>query len=185
MIITGYIESVTPFSYSKASKTIYKKHVLVTYPFYSLMNKILFTVSDQVQIPEDWSTAYQFNFEPVTKYLHEKIFTDFYLHEISEVQQLSAGFTLTIVETHIEKKEIHILSKEQVKGRTKNSVEIQTQDNKKLHVFYWEDNHYLTEINNISTLQLNCRCLQYKNKWINNIEIWRTGMQENFIGSIL
>ncbi|MDN3709213.1 DUF3127 domain-containing protein [Myroides ceti] len=41
------------------------------------------------------------------------------------------------------------------------------------------------EVSDISTLQLNCRCLQYKNKWINNIEIWRTGMQENFIGSIL
>lgn len=104
MIITGYIESVTPFSYTKASKTIHKKRVLVTYPFYSLMNKILFTVSDQVQIPEDWSTAYQFSFEPVTKYMHEKIFTDFYLHEISEVQLLSEGLTLTIVQTNIEKK---------------------------------------------------------------------------------
>ncbi|MDN3709153.1 hypothetical protein QW060_19080 [Myroides ceti] len=107
------------------------------------------------------------------------------MHEISEVQELSEGLILTIVETHIEKKEIHILSREQVKGRTKNTVEIDTDDNKKLHVFYWEDNHYLTEISDISTLQLNCRCLQYKNKWINNIEIWRTGMQENFIGSIL
>ncbi len=185
MTITGYIEQVFPFSYEKGGKLYRKKHVLVNYPFYSQINKILFTVNDQLILPEDWTQQYTFLFDAVTKFSHQKVFTDFYLHHINPALKVNEEAYLVVVDTKFCKQEMVLLKEEEVKGRIKNTVVLTGENQKLLHVFYWKDNHFLQQLDQTATVQLNCRSLEYKDRWINNIEIWRTVEHDDFMGSIV
>lgn len=185
MMVTGYIEEVFPFSYEKGGKMYHKKHVLVSYPFYSQVNKILFTVNDQLVLPQDWAQQYTFSFDAVTKFSHQKVFTDFYLHQISPALKVNEEAYLVLIDTKFCKQDLRILKEEEVKGRVKNTAVLRGENEETLHVFYWKDNHFLQELDKTATVQLNCRSLQYKDRWINNIEIWRTVENDDFMGSIV
>lgn len=185
MRITGFIEKQTPFTYQKEGKIYRKKHLLVRYPFYNQFEKIWLTVNDQLEIPANWSKQYVFTFDAVTKFSHPKIFTDFYLHAISNAIEIDTNSFFVICDTDFCKDEFQVLNSEDVKGRIKKTVVLKNKSQHVLHVYYWEDNFFLQNLEESNKVQLHCRSLPYKDKWINNIEIWRTQTNENFIGTIL
>ena len=156
MIITGRIDQISPRFYYKEGKKINYFELLVSYNFYKGINQILLLAKD------------------------------FYLHSYKQLPK-SEENPLIVVRTYFEKDQFEVLDKQVVKGRTKIFARF-TPKNKRendLYCYFWEDNHFLVDLNKVSKIQLNCRSLPYKDKFISNIEVWRTMENDNFLGSIL
>ncbi len=185
MVITGYIESITPFTYEKEGRKLTKYHILVCYSFYGVIHHILFTATNQLEIPDEIEELFHFDFQPITRYIHGKVFTDFYLHNVTKAIRISDQHDFMLIETTVQKQNMHVLKTEQIKERTKVTVEIVLADGSILHAFYWKNNKYLDKIEGHSWLQICCKSLQYKDKWINNMEVWRAMKKNSFVGSIL
>ena len=185
MLITGYIEEIIPFSYQNNGKTYHKNHIVISYPFYNLENKIVLTANNQIELPTNLDQQYVFSFDAVTRYAHEKLFTDFYVHKIHNALKVTEEAYLTIVDTKVRFTAIELIKEEEIKGRIKKTVVLHLEDQSDLHVFYWEDNPYVQDIAAVNTLQLNGRSMYHKNRWINNLEIWRTIEKDDFLGSII
>ncbi|WP_372473560.1 hypothetical protein AB4865_12090 [Capnocytophaga sp. ARDL2] len=186
MIITGTIEKITHKAYYRDDKKINYYEVLVVYNFYNNINHILLLSKDIIKWDKSKDKLFVFEFEPATKYVNQKLTTDFYLKSYKEVQSKS-GKTLTVVTTYYEKKSFEVLHKQEVKGRVKvfgKFISIYP-DVAPLYCYFWEDNYFLVDLNKVEKIQLNCKSLPYKDKYISNIEVWRTLKKDNFIGSIL
>lgn len=187
MIITGEIKEVKSTSYTIGEKVINQKIILVEYNFYRFVTTICFTASETFQIPEDMQQLFNFEFDIKTKYVNEKLFTDFILTDISLASQIGESNFLIVVKTNFSKQNIEILKTEEIKGRLKHTVALSPKnaESKIIYAYYWDDNSYLKDVNDIDLLQLSCKSLPYKDRWINNVEIWRTVENDNFLGSII
>lgn len=185
MLVTGYIEEIIPFSYENNGRMYHKKHIVINYPFYNQINKIVLTANHQLVLPDDFDQPFTFTFEPVTRFSHNKIFTDFYLHAIQSALKVTEEAFLTLVDTKIEAEELVVLKEEEINGRLKKTVALHTVAHKTLHLYYWSDNAFLASMTQNSVLQINCKSLYHKNRWINNMEIWRTVHNDDFLGSII
>jgi len=187
MIITGEIKEVSATSYTKDNKVINQKLIRIEYDFYRFVTTICFVASDNFDIPEDFDQLYNFNFDVKTKYVNDKMFTDFILKKITPASQIGEDNFLVVVKTNFEISNLKILRTEQIKGRLKNIVLLKAKNEteKDIYAYYWEDNNYLKDLNKVNLLQLNCKSLPYQNRWINNVEIWRTVENDNFLGSII
>lgn len=187
MIITGTIDQVFPRFYYKEGKKINYYELLVSYNFYNGMNQILLLAKDfDRRHLNDKEKMYAFEFNAATKFVNGKLTTDFYLQSYKPIAQKD-GNSLIVVRTYFEKDKFEVLQKQEVKGRTKVFGKF-TPKNKKegdLYCYFWEDNHFLVDMNKVSKIQLNCRSLPYKDKYISNIEVWRTMENDHFLGSIL
>lgn len=187
MVITGEIKEVSKTSFTIGEKIVQQKIIRVEYTFYRFVTTICFTASDDFKLPEDRNELYDFEFDIRTKYIGDKIYTDFFLKAIQPASKIGDENYLIVAKTNFKKEKIEILKSEEIKGRTKHTVALFPEDTKQriVYGYYWEDNTHLTEINEIDLLQLNCKSLPYKNKWINNVEVWRTITNDNYIGSII
>lgn len=187
MIITGEIKEVSTTSYKIGEKIVNQQMILVEYSFYRFVTTICFSASENLQVPEIHDQLFNFDFDIRTKYVNEKLYTDFIMKEITPVSKIGESNFLIVAKTNFNTDFIEILKTEDIKGRLKHTVVLQPKEpeTKKIYAYYWEDNAYLKEINEISLLQLNCKSLPYKDRWINNIEIWRTVENDNFLGSII
>lgn len=187
MIITGTIDQVSPRFYYKEGKKINYFELLVSYNFYKGMNQILLLAKDfDKRDLNNKEQLFVFDFDAATKFINNKLTTDFYLHSYKKLPK-SEDNPLIVVRTYFEKDKFEVLQKQIVKGRTKVFARF-TPINKRendLYCYFWEDNHFLIDINKVSKIQLNCRSLPYKDKYISNIEVWRTMENDNFLGSIL
>lgn len=187
MIITGKINQVQHRSYYRNDKKINYFEILVSYNFYNGVNQILLLAKDfDKEHLSNTDQLFAFEFDAATKYLNGKLITDFYLQSYKKIDN-SASNTLVVVRTYFEKDTFEVLKKEKVKGRVKVFARFTPVDKKgsDLYCYFWEDNHFLVDLNNVSKIQLNCRSLPYKDKFISNVEVWRTMENENFIGSII
>lgn len=187
MIITGTIDHVQHRSYYRNDKKINYYEVLVSYNFYNGVNQILLLAKDfDKRYVSSKDQLFVFDFDAATKFINGKLTTDFYLHECKPLTKKD-GNSLVVVRTYFEKDKFEVLQKQDVKGRTKIFAKFTSKDPNQppLHCYFWEDNHFLVDLNKVNKIQLNCRSLPYKDKFISNIEIWRTMDNDNFIGSIL
>lgn len=187
MIITGKIDQVQHRSYYRNDKKINYYELLVCYNFYNGVNQIVLLAKDfDKKHLSNADQLFAFEFDAATKYLNGKLITDFYLQSYKIIDK-STSNTLVVVRTYFEKDTFEVLKKETVKGRVKVFARFTPVDKKEadLYCYFWEDNHFLVDLNNVSKIQLNCRSLPYKDKFISNIEVWRTFENDNFIGSIL
>ena len=187
MIITGEIKEVSKTSFTVGEKLVHQQLIRVEYTFYRFVTTICFAASEDFMLPEDLNPLYNFEFDIRTKYIADKIYTDFFLKEITPVSKIGDDNFLIVVKTNFKKEGMEVLKSEEIKGRIKHTVALFPEDktNKKIFAYYWEDNAHLTEINQVDLLQLNCKSLPYKDKWINNVEVWRTVTNDNYIGSII
>ena len=94
---------------------------------------------------------------------------------------------MIVIRTYFEKSKLEVLQKQNVKGRVKVFARFTSiyKDEPDLFCYFWEDNHFLVDINKVAKIQLNCRSLPYKDKYISNVEVWRTMENDNFLGSII
>lgn len=187
MIITGTIDQVQTRSYYRNDKKINYYEILVSYNFYNGVNQILLLAKDfDKRDLNNKEQLFVFDFDTATKFVNDKLTTDFYLHSYKPVSEKSKS-PLIVVRTYFEKDSFEVLKKQEIKGRVKVFGRF-TPKNKRendLYCYFWEDNHFLVDINKVSKIQLNCRSLPYKDKFISNIEVWRTMENDNFLGSIL
>ena len=187
MVITGEIKEVSKTSFTIGEKVVVQQIIRVEYNFYRFITTICFAATENFVLPKDLNQLYNFDFDIRTKFIAGKIYTDFFLKEILPVSKIGEDNFLIVVQTNFKKENLEILKTEDVKGRIKHTVALvsENKNNKKVYAYYWEDNVHLAEINQIDLLQLSCKSLPYKDKWINNIEIWRTVTNDNYIGSII
>lgn len=187
MIITGTIDQVQHKSYYRNDKKINYYELLVSYNFYNGVNQILLLAKDfDKKYLHAKDQLFSFEFDAATKFINGKLTTDFYLHSYKALQK-KEGPSLVVVRTYFEKEKMEVLQKQEVKGRTKVFAKFTSKNPNvpDLYCYFWEDNHFLVDLNNVSKIQLNCRSLPYKDKFISNVEVWRTMENENFIGSII
>ena|SRR5690554_1659724 len=187
MTITGTIDQVFPRFYYKEGKKINYYELLVSYNFYNGVNQILLLAKDfDKRSLKDDTQMYVFEFNAATKYVNGKLTTDFYLQSYKKMVS-ETGNPLIVVRTYFEKDKFEVLRKQEVKVRTKVFARFTSiyKDESDLFCYFWEDNHFLVDINKVTKIQLNCRSLPYKDKYISNIEVWRTMENDNFLGSIL
>lgn len=187
MIITGTITQVYPKFYYREGKKINYFEVLVSYNFYNGVNQILLLAKDfDKRDTQDKEQLFVFEFDIATKYIHNRLTTDFYLQSYKKINQ-SQGASLIVIRTYFEKDSFEVLQKQKVKNRVKVFSKFNSIDRNQppLYCYFWEDNHFLVDLNKVSKIQLNCRSLPYKDKFISNVEVWRTMEKEDFIGSII
>lgn len=187
MIITGTIDEVFSRFYYKEGKKINYYELLVSYNFYNGVNQILLLAKDfDKRDLNDKEQLFVFDFEAATKFVNGRLTTDFYIQSYKPLHQ-KEGSSLIVVRTYFEKDTFEVLQKQEVKGRTKIFGKFTSKNRREsdLYCYFWEDNHFLTDLNKVSKIQLNCRSLPYKDKYISNIEVWRTIKNDDFIGSIL
>lgn len=187
MVITGEIKEVSKTSFTVGEKVVVQQIIRVEYNFYRFVTTICFAASEDFTMPEDLNQLYNFDFDIRTKYIADKIYTDFFLKAILPANKIGDANYLIVAKTNFKKQQIEILKTEEIKGRIKHTVALFPEDVKQriVYAYYWEDNSHLTDINQVELLQLNCKSLPYKNKWINNVEVWRTVTNDNYIGSII
>jgi len=187
MIITGTIDQVQTRFYYRNDKKINYYEILVSYNFYNGVNQILLLAKDfDKRDLNNKEQLFVFDFDAATKFVNDKLTTDFYLQGYKPIPK-KEGNSLVVVRTYFEKDKLEVLGKQVVKGRTKVFAKFtpkNKQDND-LYCYFWEDNHFLVDLNKVTKIQLNCRSLPYKDKFISNVEVWRTMEKEDFIGSIL
>lgn len=187
MTITGTINEVFPKFYYKEGKKINYYELLVTYNFYNGENQILLLAKDfDKRNLADRSQLFLFEFDTATKFVNGKLMTDFYLQSYKKIDS-KAENPLIVVRTYFEKDKMEVLQKQQVKGRVKVFAKFTSRNKRQpdLYCYFWEDNHFLVDLNEVQKIQLNCRSLPYKDKFISNVEVWRTMKNDNFLGSIL
>lgn len=186
MIITGTIKKITHKAYYRENKKINYYEILVAYNFYNNINYILLLSKDIIRYDNSKDKNFVFEFEPATKYINNKFTTDFYLKSYKELKTENEK-KLVVVNTYYEKKSFEVLHKQEVKGRIKVFAKFTSiyPEVPPLYCYFWEDNYFLADLKNVEKIQLNCKSLPYKDKYISNIEVWRTLKKNNFIGSIL
>lgn len=187
MIITGTIDQVQNRSYYRNDKKINYYEILVSYNFYNGVNQILLLAKDfDKKHLAQKEQLFVFEFDAATKFINGKLMTDFYLHSYKPIQKKD-GNALVVVRTYFEKEKFEVLQKQEVKDRTKVFAKFTSKNPNEpaLYCYFWEDNHFLVDLNKTTKIQLNCRSLPYKDKYISNVEVWRTMENENFIGSII
>lgn len=188
MIITGTIDAIWHKSYYRNDKKINYYEILVSYSFYNGMNQILLLAKDfdKHTALSNKEQLYTFDFDAATKFVNGKLMTDFYLQSYKALDTREEH-PLIVVRTYFEKDQFEVLQKQEVKGRVKIFGKFTAKDakNPPLYCYFWEDNHFLVDLHKVSKIQLNCRSLPYRDKYISNIEVWRTMDNDNFIGSIL
>ncbi|WKW46529.1 hypothetical protein P3875_00165 [Myroides sp. JBRI-B21084] len=187
MIITGTIDQVFPRFYYKDGKKINYYELLVSYNFYNGINQILLLAKDfDHRNSNNKEQLYSFNFDIASKYVNGKLTTDFYLQSYKKIANDSEN-KLIVIRTYFEKIDFEVLKKEEVKNRKKVFGKFTSihKNQPALYCYFWEDNHFLVDINKVSKIQLNCRSLPYKDKYISNVEVWRTMENDNFLGSII
>ncbi|KAA5538400.1 hypothetical protein [Paenimyroides baculatum] len=187
MTITGTINQVFPRFYYKEGKKINYYEILVSYNFYNGVNEILLLAKDfDKRDLNNNEQLFVFEFDIASKFVNEKLMTDFYLQSYKKMDNKSEN-SLIIIRTYYEKNTFEVLKKQEVKNRVKVFGKFTSihRNQPPLFCYFWEDNHFLTDINKVSKIQLNCRSLPYKDKYISNVEVWRTMENDNFIGSIL
>nr|WP_297308691.1 hypothetical protein [uncultured Flavobacterium sp.] len=187
MVITGEIKEVSKTSFTIGQKVVVQQIIRVEYNFYRFVTTICFAASEDFALPTDLNQLYNFDFDIRTKYIGDKIYTDFFLKNVLPASKIGDDNYLIVAKTNFKKERIEILKSEEIKGRTKHTVALFPDDIKQriIYAYYWEDNSHLADINEVELLQLNCKSLPYKNKWINNVEVWRTITNDNYIGSII
>ena len=187
MIITGTIDQIQNKSYYRDNKKINYYEVLVSYNFYNGVNQILLLAKEfDKRALNNKEQLYTFEFDAATKFINGKLTTDFYLQSYKRLDP-KEEHPLIVVRTYFEKDTFEVLQKQEVKGRVKifGKFTAKNPKNPPLYCYFWEDNHFLIDLNKVTKIQLNCRSLPYKDKFISNIEVWRTMENDNFIGSIL
>lgn len=187
MIITGTISEVFPRFYYKEGKKINYYEILVSYNFYNGVNQILLLAKDfDKRDLSNKDQLFSFTFDIATKYVNDKLTTDFYLQSYKKVGTQGEN-ALIVIRTYFEKTSFEVLKKQEVKNRVKVFGKFTSihRNQPPLFCYFWEDNHFLVDINSITKIQLNCRSLPYKDKYISNVEVWRTMENDNFLGSIL
>lgn len=187
MTITGTIDQVFSRFYYKEGKKINYYELLVSYNFYNGMNQILLLARDfDKRDLNNEEQLYTFDFDIATKFVNDKLTTDFYLQGYKKIDS-GIENPLIIIRTYFEKKSFEVLKKQEVKNRVKTFGKFTSihRNEAPLYCYFWEDNHFLIDINKVAKIQLNCRSLPYKDKYISNVEVWRTMENDNFIGSIL
>ena len=187
MTITGTIDQVFPRFYYREGKKINYYEVLVSYNFYNGVNQILLLAKDfDKRDMHNKEQLFVFEFDIATKYIDNRLTTDFYLQSYKKINP-TQGASLIVIRTYFEKDSFEVLGKQVIKGRTKVFARFtpKNKNDNDLYCYFWEDNHFLVDINKVTKIQLNCRSLPYKDKYISNVEVWRTMENDNFIGSIL
>lgn len=187
MTITGTIDQVFPRFYYREGKKINYYEVLVSYNFYNGVNQILLLAKDfDKRDIHNKEQLFVFEFDIATKYIDNRLTTDFYLQSYKKINP-TQGASLIVIRTYFEKDSFEVLQKQKVKKRVKVFGKFTSihKNEAPLYCYFWEDNHFLVDLNNVSKIQLNCRSLPYKDKYISNVEVWRTMENDNFIGSIL
>lgn|SRR5690554_1998040 len=186
MTITGTVDQIFSRFYYKEGKKINYYELLVSYNFYNGINQILLLTKDFDQRSWTKDQLYSFEFNSATKFVNGKLITDFYLQSFKK-KTTTSEHSLIVIRTYFEKKSIEVLLKQTVKGRVKVFARFTSIDKNEpdLYCYYWEDNHFLKDIEEVSKIQLNCRSLPYRDKYISNIEVWRTIKNDDFLGSIL
>lgn len=187
MTITGTINQVFPRFYYKEGKKINYYELLVSYNFYNGVNEILLLAKDfDKRDLNNKEQLFVFEFDIASKFVNDKLMTDFYLQSYKKVSNQNEN-PLIVIRTYFEKSGFEVLNKQEVKKRVKVFGKFTSiyRNQPPLFCYFWEDNHFLVDINKVSKIQLNCRSLPYKDKYISNVEVWRTMENDNFIGSIL
>lgn len=186
MTITGTVDQIFSRFYHKEGKKINYYELLVSYNFYNGVNQILILAKDFDKLSWTKEQLYRFEFDTATKFVNGKLITDFYLQSNVKITATSEH-SLIVIRTYFEKKTHEILQKQTVKGRVKVFARFISIDKNEpdLYCYYWEDNHFLQDIKEVSKIQLNCRSLPYRDKYISNVEVWRTIKNDDFLGSIL
>lgn len=187
MTITGTIDQVFSRFYYREGKKINYFEVLVSYNFYNGVNQILLLAKDfDKRDTHNQEQLFVFEFDIATKYIDNRLTTDFYLQSYKKINQ-TQGASLIVIRTYFEKDSFEVLQKQKVKNRMKVFGKFTSiyKNEAPLYCYFWEDNHFLVDLNKVSKIQLNCRSLPYKDKFISNVEVWRTMGKEDFIGSIL
>lgn len=187
MTITGTIDEVFSRFYYKEGKKINYYELLVSYNFYNGVNQILLLAKDfDKRNLNNKDQLYVFEFDTATKFVHGKLITDFYLQSYKKIDS-NTEHPLIVIRTYFEKSKLEVLQKQNVKGRVKVFARFTSihKDEPDLFCYFWEDNHFLVDINKVAKIQLNCRSLPYKDKYISNVEVWRTMENDNFLGSII
>ena len=187
MTITGTIDQVFSRFYYRDGKKINYFEILVSYNFYNGINQILLLAKDFNKSDlNNNEQMFVFDFDIATKYINNKLTTDFYLQSYKKVEN-KKGASLIVIRTYFEKDSFEVLQKQKVKNRVKVFGKFTSvhKNDLPLYCYFWEDNHFLVDINKVTKIQLNCRSLPYKDKFISNVEVWRTMEKDNFLGSIL
>src|SRR5690606_13069023 len=109
-------------SFSIGEKVIYQQIIRVEYNFYRFVTTICFAASEDFVLPEDLNELYNFEFDIRTKYIADKIYTDFFLKEITPASKIGEDNFLIVVKTNFKKERIEILKSEEIKDRIKHTV---------------------------------------------------------------
>ena len=187
MTITGTIDQVFPRFYYREGKKINYYEVLVSYNFYNGINQILLLAKDfNKHDVNNKEQLFVFDFDIATKFVNAKLTTDFYLQSYKKINN-SVENPLIVIRTYFEKDQFEVLQKQKVKNRVKVFGKFTSihKNEPPLYCYFWEDNHFLVDLNTVTKIQLNCRSLPYKDKFISNVEVWRTMENDNFLGSIM
>jgi|SRR5690606_14997970 len=187
MIITGTIDQVFPRFYYRDGKKINYHEILVSYNFYNNVNQILLLAKDfDKRDLSNKDQLFAFTFDIATKYVNGKLTTDFYLQSYKKIE-FNDSVSLIVIRTYFEKSDFEVLQKQTVKDRIKVFARFTSihKNQPDLYCYFCEDNHFLIDLNKVTKIQLNCRSLPYKDKFISNIEVWRTMENDNYLGSIL
>ena len=100
MTITGTINQVFPRFYYKEGKKINYYEILVSYNFYNGVNEILLLAKDfDKRDLNNNEQLFVFEFDIASKFVNEKLMTDFYLQSYKKIDSKSEN-PLIIIRTY-------------------------------------------------------------------------------------
>src|SRR5690606_30714856 len=109
MTITGTIDQVFPRFYYREGKKINYYEVLVSYNFYNGVNQILLLAKDfDKRDIHNKEQLFVFEFDIATKYIDNRLTTDFYLQSYKKINP-TQGASLIVIRTYFEKDSFELL----------------------------------------------------------------------------